>query len=288
MKLALGTVQFGLQYGVANKRGQVPLAEVGQIIALARSKGMDTLDTAIAYGDSEQRLGEVGMEAWRVVSKLPPLPEDCPDVRRWVIGSVEGSCQRLRQRSLHGLLLHQPSQLKQRHGDALYRALQDLKQAKIVEKIGISVYSPAELEVLESHPCDLVQVPFNAVDVRLVDSGWMRRLSHMGVELHVRSVFLQGLLLMSRESRPPVFGKWSALWQAWDAYLRETHQSPLQACLRHVLSFNEIGRVIVGVDSLTQLNEIINASQGAYQALPTALKVDDPDLLNPSRWPVVA
>src|SRR3990172_7099104 len=111
MKLALGTVQFGLPYGVANLHGQVSFDEARAILNYAETAGLDMLDTAVAYGNSEQHLGEIGVTQWQVVSKLPAIPEACADVAAWVGASVEASLQRLQIRQLHGLLLHSPAQL---------------------------------------------------------------------------------------------------------------------------------------------------------------------------------
>lgn len=149
MKLALGTAQLGLNYGIANRQGQVSVDEAEEaILRHAQSSGMDTLDTAMAYGDSEQRLGVIGVAGWHVVSKLPAIPDACPDVFRWVATSVQESLQRLQVTSLYGLLLHRPEQLLARDGERLYLALQQLKDDGVVGKIGVSIYDPSELDAL--------------------------------------------------------------------------------------------------------------------------------------------
>ena len=110
-RLALGTVQFGLNYGIANQQGQVSHDEAKAILDHASAHGIDTLDAAIAYGNSEQRLGEIGVQHWQVVSKLPAIPEGCSDISQWVADSVKESLQRLKIKRLYGLLLHRPQQL---------------------------------------------------------------------------------------------------------------------------------------------------------------------------------
>jgi aryl-alcohol dehydrogenase-like predicted oxidoreductase len=283
--LALGTVQFGLDYGIANQRGRIPDAEARQILDRARLAGIDVLDTAIAYGDSELRLGVLGTAGWQVVSKLPELPEACPDILTWVRGAVEGSLQRLRRRRLSGLLLHRPRQLLEAGGERLYDALVRVKQEGLVDRIGMSIYDPAELEAFHGrHRLDIVQAPFSILDRRLANTGWLRRLADQGVEVHVRSVFLQGLLLMPPGRRPKRFDRWAALWSRWDAWLRDNHLTPLQACLRYALSFPEISRVIVGVDIVDQLEEILEAAEGSLPPVPRELDVDDLLLINPSNW----
>ncbi len=249
--------------------------------------GMDMLDTAVAYGDSEERLGAIGILDWRVVSKLPAVPPDCDDIDKWVSNAVDASLRRLRTKRLFALLLHRPQQLLEPEGDRLYGALQDLKRSGRVQKIGISIYDPTELDALCSrYTLDVVQSPLNIFDRRLAESGWLARLSRCGAELHVRSIFLQGLLLIARRERPKSFDRWSSLWARWDEWLAHHGLTPLQACLRYALSFDEISRVIVGVEGLGQLKAIVQEARGPLPALPDDLRCDDADLINPSRWPV--
>lgn len=285
LRLALGTVQFGQNYGIANQHGQVTTDEAKAILEHARTSGMDTLDTAIGYGDSEKQLGRIGIQNWQVVSKLPAIPENCSDIPQWVTDAVNESMQRLKIKHLYGLLLHRPQQLLEHGGDQLYHALRQLKYDGLVQKIGISIYAPSELDALCSRfQFDLVQTPFNIMDRRLIETNWLSRLANQGTELHVRSVFLQGLLLMKSSDRPQKFARWATLWAKWDEWLAHTGLTPLQACIRYALSFPDIGKVIIGVDSLNQLKDIFLASDGIIPPIPAELHINDIDLLNPARW----
>jgi aryl-alcohol dehydrogenase-like predicted oxidoreductase len=286
MKLALGSVQFGLDYGIANQGGQVSQDEVKLILNHACAHGMNTIDTAINYGNCEQRLGEIGMPSgWQVISKLPALPEHCQNVEAWVHSEVLASLDRLRIPRLRGLLLHRPEQLLGSHGKKIHQALLELKQQGLVEKVGVSIYDPAELDLLtQCFPLDIVQAPFNILDRRLITSGWMDRLSKMNIELHTRSVFLQGLLLMPGMKRPDTFNRWQPLWQNWEQWLSEIGLTPLQACLRDALAQTGIARVVVGVDSLLQIKEILLAAEGSTPELPESLCCNDIDLINPAHW----
>lgn len=284
-RLALGTVQFGLRYGVANQTGQVSPDNAATILSHASAAGIDTLDTAIAYGQSEQRLGEIGVGQWQVISKLPAIAESCTDVAGWVEESVMGSLERLRIPKLRGLLLHRSQQLLGSQGGELFRALVTLRDEGRVEKIGVSIYDPDELDALWSrYQLDLVQAPFNILDRRLATSGWLTRLHQTGTEVHVRSAFLQGLLLMDTGNRPAQFNRWQPLWDDWDRWLEEQALTPPQACLGFAYSQPEIDRVVVGVDSLKQLQEILVGVKGPAVEPPTALISGDLDLINPSRW----
>lgn len=284
-RLALGTAQFGLPYGIANQAGQVTRPEAKTMLQLAAANGIDTLDTAIAYGESETCLGEIGVRGFKLVTKLPAVPDSCANVNSWVQEQVATSLGRLGVGALYGLLLHRPEQLLGSNGKELYQALQDLKDNGQVQKIGISIYVPSELEPLISqYRFDLVQAPFNLVDRRLHTTSWLQRLKDESVEIHTRSAFLQGLLLMPRAAIPPKFAPWNDLWERWHQWLSAHAASAVQACLAFPLSFPEIDRIVVGADSVNQLGQIISAAgSDVLDDLPD-LHCDAEDLINPARW----
>jgi aryl-alcohol dehydrogenase-like predicted oxidoreductase len=285
MKLGLGTVQFGVRYGINNTFGQVNPTQAQAIIKRAYAAGIDTLDTAIAYGSSETVLGDIGVRPWKVVTKLPAVPEHCEDISTWLNAQVEASLARLKLDRVHALLLHRPAQLLEEIGPELIAALQTLKGNGIVEKIGVSVYGVAELEALFSrYPFDLVQAPLNILDRTLVDSGWAQRLKNECIEIHARSAFLQGILLVPHTKRPTKFNRWEYIWTEWDRWLEATGLTPLQACLRWINTQDAIDKVIIGVESVTQLDQILTEHEGPLPSLPQFMTLHDDRLINPATW----
>jgi aryl-alcohol dehydrogenase-like predicted oxidoreductase len=285
-RLALGTVQFGLSYGIANQVGQVSRLEAKAMLQLAAENGIDTLDTAIAYGESEICLGEVGTRGYKLVTKLPSVPEGCLDINGWVKKQMAASFSRLDVTTVYGLLLHRSEQLLNHNGKEIFEALESLKNSGRVEKIGVSIYAPSELDAISKlFHLDLVQAPFNLVDRRLLTSGWLHRLKSEGVEIHARSVFLQGLLLMPQAAIPVRFAPWNELWHTWHQWLTDNDISPVQACLACPLSFPEIDRVIVGADSASQLAQIISSANRVQQVNLPQLHCEDENLINPANWP---
>lgn len=284
-RLVLGTVQFGLSYGIANQNGQVTRSVAKAMLQLATANGIDTLDTAIAYGESETCLGEVGTQGFNLITKLPAVPHGCTDITDWVQAQITASLSRLGVNAVYGLLLHCPEQLLGADGKVIFQALQGLKKNKLVQKVGVSIYSPSELEALiPRYRFDLLQAPFNLIDRRLFTSGWLQRLKQDEVEIHTRSTFLQGLLLMPRSEIPPRFAPWSVLWDKWHDWISRHNLSAVQACLAFPLSFSEIDRVVVGADSMHQLQQIITAaSSDTHVDLPD-LHCDAENLINPAHW----
>jgi aryl-alcohol dehydrogenase-like predicted oxidoreductase len=288
VKLALGTVQFGMTYGIGNQAGQVTRPEAKAMMQFASTNGIDTLDTAIAYGESETCLGEAGTRGFKLVTKLPALPDNCSDVRTWVRQQFEASLSRMNVTAVYSFLLHQSVQLLGTNGTALYHALQELKANGQVQKVGVSIYSPNELALLpKRYRFDLVQAPFNLVDKRLYITGWMQRLKDEGIEVHTRSAFLQGLLLMAQSDIPTKFSPWSSLWYRWHRWLADNNISAVKACLAFPLSFPEIDRVIVGSDSLDQLSQIISAVNSQPISDLPDLQCEDENLINPANWPTL-
>ena len=288
MKLALGTAQFGMSYGISNTQGQVNIENVQTILKQAKNSLLNTLDTAALYGNSEERLGQIGVDGFNIITKLPPVPKDVLNVTDWLRIELLSSLGKLKQKSVYGVLLHRPEQLFLSQGSEIVKALQLFKAEGLVRKVGVSVYEPNSLsDITQILPLDLVQCPLNVVDRRLVHSGWLQKLNDLGVEVHTRSAFLQGLLLMPRQTIPAKFERWSEIWNAWQTYLQQTGLSATQACLQYPLSLDGVAKVVVGVDGLSQFSELLRIAQNLKPSevqIPSAIATNDADLINPSMW----
>ncbi|MDC0863388.1 aldo/keto reductase [Candidatus Pelagibacter sp.] len=285
-KIALGTVQFGQSYGITNKLGKVKKSEVFKIIKFAKKKNIDLLDTAITYGDSEKVLGTVGVTDFNVVTKLPDCPVNSLNLISWVKNHINKSLKRLGLKNIYGLLIHRSENLRGVSGIKIKDILYQLKSEGLIKKIGVSIYNPDELEELTKKiKLDLVQAPINLIDQRLESSGWLSRLHDEGVEIHSRSTFLQGLLLLSRNNIPNKFERWANIWDRWEYEKKKNKKSPLEICLSYPLSLKKVDRVIVGVDSLKHLHSILIASKNIDKIKDyKIIKSIDPLLLNPFNW----
>lgn len=290
-RLALGTAQFGLDYGITNRAGRVEEHEVAAILALAAKSGIDTIDTARLYGDSEAAIGK----AWpygadfHVITKTPKFDDaaDAAHAAAQLKSAFEQSLKALRRTRIHGLLVHNPQDLLGPFGSALWADLEALKDSGRVAKIGVSVYEPDEIDAaLDRYPVDIVQLPFNAVDQRFAEAGHLDRLVQAGVEIHARSVFLQGLLLAPSDTIQSRFGPLRSAVEQLDKAFANRGLSRLEGLLAGVLSRGEIGRIVVGVTSADELAAIINAAERAESVGFHAIDLPpiDPQYLNPTRW----
>ncbi len=286
MKLGLGTVQFGLDYGITNPQGQVPPDEVGEILRLAAQAGIDLLDTAAQYGESESVLGQAipSGAPFRIVTKTPSF--NTAAITSVQVEAMETtlaqSLQRLNHAAVYGWLLHQVDDLFSDGGDRLLDALYGARDNGQVEKIGVSVYTGAQIDrVLQIFTPDIVQLPINLLDQRLIHSGHLARLKSLGVEIHARSLFLQGVLLNPSEA-PAWMGDALDAYAAWLA--RETIP-PLQAALSFAAGLPEIDVALVGVCSRAQLREILDAFQRIGRYDFSRFACADERVVNPALWP---
>ena len=287
MNLGLGTVQFGQPYGVSNTRGMPAPAEVREILAAARGDGCTVLDTAVAYGEAERVLGEVGVREWQVVSKLS-LGDLRPgeDLARGLDRVLADSLARLRLPALYGLLVHRPADLAGAQADALVAWLHDARRRGYARKVGVSVYRAEQLEDLRGFVPELVQLPCSVFDQRASRGGHLAALRARGTEIHLRSIFLQGLLLMAPEDVP------STLPQAVEPVRRlrdwcgREGLTPLQAALAYAKGLGDAAVAVVGVTSLEEWRELGQAFHAADPARHdfSPLAVDDERLLNPGQW----
>ena len=287
-RLALGTVQFGLDYGINNTAGRPTDATVEAILETAQAAGLTLLDTAAAYGDSESRLGtwlsQPGHEAppLQLVTKLAAAP--APQVRQ----QLQESLARLRQARLYGVLFHDFTAFRQ-HGSA-WQALQEARAEGLVQRIGVSLYHPQEAEWLlaQGQDIDLVQLPFNVLDQRF--GSILPQLQQRGVEVHVRSAFLQGLLLREPGALPDFFAP-LAPKLARLRTLAGQAAIPLPALLLLFAAFAPgVSRAVIGVDTADNLRTNLAAAdfvQAAEQLRPALQQLAEKttDFILPYAWP---
>ena len=292
-QLCLGTAQFGFAYGITNTHGQVSEVDVGQLLAQANSAGICWLDTAQAYGNAESVLGRQLpiSHGFRLISKLPAQPQSAfstEDVEAWD-QAFQKSCQSLGVKSLDALLLHASADLGKPGGNYLEDWLLSLREQGLVRRIGVSIYSAEDLDVVNPALLDLVQLPLSLYDQRLLQNGTLFRLRARGTAIHARSLYLQGLLL-----------KPAAQWPSWVSAEARAHQQALEALAEQrgcqlvelALGFAreqlDLEAAVLGVCSVEELAALLNAwtadspwREGEWRTWA----LEDPDILDPRYWP---
>ncbi|SFC23995.1 aldo/keto reductase [Pseudoalteromonas denitrificans] len=278
MKLVLGTVQLGLDYGVSNQLGQVSVNQAHEILKTALNLGINTFDTAAAYGNSETILGSFLPQDSKIISKLPPQVNNAQSIEQLLNCSFD----KLQVSQLHALMLHD-ADLLIKNPDILLQ-LKKLKKDKKITKIGASFYFPEQLEACLEFDLDIIQIPANILDQRFIKAGLLNKLKEKGIEIHVRSVFLQGLLLMNIAELSEYFHQFKILYKL-DKHLSSISLNRLSASLGFLKSIPQIDALVVGCCHYKELIQIKQAFEQAPAFNASAFKSQDLALIYPANWP---
>jgi aryl-alcohol dehydrogenase-like predicted oxidoreductase len=277
-RLGLGTVQFGQAYGISNSRGQVPFEEARTILSRAERAGIGLLDTAANYGEAENILSQMDKSRFRIVTKTVGMGQGVDAV----VARARQSVKNLGRVDL--LLVHAAGELAGPTGQDLWHALRRLKERGEVGGIGISAYVADDpVALAERFRPDAMQIPFSLLDQRLLRDGSLKRLKDLGVEIHARSLFLQGLLFL--ETPPQKLAHAAPMLAEARAHIARAGVTPLAAALGFVLSHPEVDAAVVGVAALKQLEEIMAAASVPLPDFNWArCALDDARVLTPSLW----
>jgi aryl-alcohol dehydrogenase-like predicted oxidoreductase len=287
-KFVIGTAQFGMPYGIANESGATDRYEAQKILSIACQAGFSGIDTAEAYGKSIHTLGSLNLYDLEIFSKTGVASNLDLPIDRQIINNVKTSLSTLRREYLDVLLIHDASLLNGVCRNEIYEALRCLKVEGLVKKIGVSGYRVAEVDaIIKSFSLDVVQFPFNVFDQRLTKTKSLEHWKSVGIEVHVRSIYLQGLLLMEPGARPDYFIKWSEWFFRWDQWVKDSGNSRLSACLGFVLANPMIDRIVLGFASADEVSSLLEAVDSlSFEGTPDHLFCADEDLIFPFNWRV--
>ncbi len=289
--MGLGTAQFGMDYGISNRSGQNSLDEVRQILEEAQTLGINMLDTSPNYGNSEEVLGQCLSDNndFNIITKTPVFDEKIITQKSGDILAeyCECSLEQLGCNTLYGLLVHHAENLLSPGGEYLAKSLMELKSRGLVTKIGVSVYNSNQIDsVLNIFKPDIIQLPINLFDQRLINSGHLRKLKKQNIEIHARSIFLQGLLLMEHEKLPDFFEPIKNNLVGYFGFLKENKISPQTAALNFVKNIEEIDYIILGVNSVNHLRENMVAYQKEADIDCSEFAISDEKFINPALWEI--
>jgi aryl-alcohol dehydrogenase-like predicted oxidoreductase len=286
-KLAIGTAQFGLDYGVAGIP-KASKAEVRKILSLAALNNIKVIDTAHQYGNALDVLGSLSnlikKKKFKIVLKIPEIPEN---INLWKMEDIKSQIltdiSRLRLDRVDTIMVHNPHSLLRAGADLVYDMVVNLKFQGFCEKVGVSVYDIGDLKVILSHyGFDVVSFPSNIIDHRFVNRA-VEYMSALRIETHARSIFLQGLLLLPHNELMKRL--------SWE-FKRTTRLismrfkgNMLKACLAYLRQQFPINYGVIGVHSVEQLQEIITT----YNKIDSwydfdAYAINDPRITDPRRW----
>ncbi len=281
-KICIGTVQFGIPYGINNSFGIPTINEIISIFKSGQQAGINTLDTANAYGDAEFKLGEFAGSNYKVITKFSKVTSEVA-----LENEFKFSLKNLKKKKVYGYLAHSGDTLISNPN--LWLVLKKAKEEKKIKKIGYSLYSPEQLEKLLDLKLipDLVQLPYSLLDRKF--ESYFPILKKLGTEIHVRSVFLQGLYFMNPLGLPSKLDSLKGPILDLHDLCKRNNTDIGSLAINYAISNPNIDKVVVGIDSLYQLKENIKAIQSwkhgtTLNHFVKDINVEKKELLNPANW----
>ena len=289
-KISIGTVQFGMQYGIKNN-STASIEQVNDILGLASQNNINHLDTAKLYEKSEYVIGQCkNSKIFDIVSKTSNLNSK-NNIDNYFKDGFYYSLNLLNQNQIYGLLVHNVGDLLTGNGEYIYKKLLELKNNNKIKKIGVSVYTPKQaISIINKYDIDLIQIPINIFDQRFCDST-IDFLKSKNIEIHVRSIFLQGLLLMELNKIPNFFDPIKSNIELFGYLCNKLGYSKLELALLFVLKIKYINKIVIGVNDKNQLEQIIQAIKSIKNIADSFdindlknLAIKQEKFINPSLW----
>jgi len=284
-KIILGSANFDQSYGI--KKNFIKKTQINKILNFAKKNKIKIIDTSPTYNKSEKIIGLKNNNRFRIISKIPKTPKNIKkkDIHKWLKKSILTSLKNLKIKKFECLLLHDPNVLLGKNGEEIYNNLKKIKSNGFTKKIGISIYDFNKLnKILKNFKLDLIQAPFNIFDRRLTESGWLKKLKKRKIEVHARSIFLQGILLLKYNQLPKNLKRFKNIWEKWEIWLKSNKLNSLQACITFVFQENQIDGVVVGYNNKSQLYQILKL-QGQKNSFQLAkLRIKSKKLIDPRKW----
>ena len=285
-KIILGSANFDQIYGI--KKNFIKKSEIKKLFDLALKNKIKTIDTSPLYNKSEKIIGLLNNNRFKIISKIPKPPKNIKreNIKKWLKQNVMISLKNLKIKKFECLLLHNANSLLCKNGDEIYKGIRNMKINGFTSKIGVSIYDFNVLDkILKKFKFNLIQAPFNILDQRLVEKGWLKKLKKRKIEVHARSIFLQGILLLKHNQLPKKLIKLSKKLMVWENWLKKNKFSSLQVCLSFVLNQRQLDGIVVGYNNTNQLNQILKLKQIKNNFSLPNLNIKDKKLIDPREWP---
>ena len=288
-KFGLGSAQFGLKYGI-NKQ-KIPRADIKKILKSFNTIHGKIIDTSPLYGFSEKMLGELSPKnnKFQYVTKIPKINSKVI-LERQINNSKKifyKSLKNLKKKSVYGLLIHSINDIFKPGGDKLLNLLISLKKKRMIKKIGVSVYSKKEIDgLLKKFTPDIIQLPINLLDQRLIKNNYLSKLKKKKIEIHARSIFLQGILISKKNFFPFKNKLAKEKIKEIKKNIIKQNISLVQAGVYFVLQQKEIDSLIIGFSSYKDFYEIKKCFNCSFKKFKwnKKMEIKNEKILNPSNW----
>jgi hypothetical protein len=284
-KIIIGSANFNQIYGI--KKNFIKKSEITKLLNLALKNKIKTIDTSPLYNNSEKIIGLLNNNRFKIISKIPKPPKNIKreNIKKWLKQSVMVSLKNLKLKKFECLLLHNANSLLSKNGDEIYKCIRSMKISGFTNKIGVSIYDFHVLDkILKKFKFNLIQAPFNILDQRLVEKGWLKKLKKRKIEVHARSIFLQGILLLKHNQLPKKLIKLSKNLKIWENWLKKNKFNSMQLCLSYVLNQRQLDGIVVGCNNTNQLKQILKLKKIKNNFSLPNLNIKDKKLIDPRKW----
>ena len=284
-EIILGSANFNQIYGIT--KNFIKKKEIKRSFNLALKNNIRIIDTSPFYNKSEKIIGLLNNDKFKIISKIPKIPRNIKkkNIKKWVKLKVSNSLKNLKIKKFECLLLHNVDSLLSKNGNEIYKNIKNMKRIGLTNKIGISIYDFNILDkILKKFKFDLIQAPFNILDQRLVTTGWLKKLKKRKIKVYVRSIFLQGILLLKHNQLPEKLKKLNKNLIIWENWLKKNKFKPLQVCISFVLNQRQLDGIVVGYNNKNQLNQILKQKKMKSSFSIPNLNIRNHKLIDPRKW----
>ena len=277
-KFIIGSANFTQKYGIISNK--VSDKEIKKILNLAKKKDINTIDTAESYLKNSNILKNIDNN-FKFTTKIKANTnwasfEFCQK-------KIEDHFKNLNTNKIEIVFFHDVGILLRKNGDKIFQNLELLKKKNFFKKIGLSIYDTNILDdLLKKYNFDVVQCPFNILDRRILNSGYFDKLKKLGKETHIRSIFLQGLLINKSFHKKKYFRKWNFFFNKWFDYMEKNNISPIDYCLSDLMKY-DFDRILIGINNSENLKEILNFKTVNKNKMIN-FEISDRKLIDPRKW----
>jgi aryl-alcohol dehydrogenase-like predicted oxidoreductase len=284
-KLCFGTANFVKEYGINKSKGYNH-KKIKAIFSLLKRNKIKNIDTAINYKNVEKKIGKFNLDSFKIYTKIPKVPKKIENIDLWIRNQIKHSLNKTKKSFFEGVFLHNSEDLLKNKKNQIYDSLANLKKEKKLKKIGLSIYDLNTLKkITKEFKIDMIQIPYNLLDRGKKKKQLLNKLKKNNIEIHVRSIFLQGILLMDSSKLPLHFKKWENKFIMFENWCIKNKISKIQACLNVVLEDKLFNKVVISAENEKQLVQILNAiNKKNKKDYPKNLQTNEKKLIDPRLW----
>lgn len=283
-KIVIGTAQLTMPYGICNKNNSISKQSIKKIFRLSNKTGVLFIDTALNYGHNDNVLKNYINNKYQVITKIPKFNRNHINSNKKVENLIRESLSKLNIKKFYAILLHSPNQLLNKNGSRIYQILLNLKKKKLTKNIGISVYSKnTTIKIIKKYKFNLIQLPFNIVNQEFNNQDFIKLVKKKKIEIHARSIFLQGILTNKKIRNKKFFSKWSRIFKIIDQIKKKNEVNDLELNINFCINKKWINKIIIGIDNFLQFKSILNTKikNIIYEPIPMNIKKS---LYDPRKW----